>query len=213
MYPAPAVEGLSCRSSASVASFFSKPRHAEVETWLVCKQAPGPRGFLYKGCFFQVIYFQVWSIRGILHPEIVGGFHCHQDGKKLALEIQSKHPPLVSDSRGWALNSPKKVQAGAVGSVPGGPSSPMGAAAGRAGQQRQHEGEQVHLRNSPIQGNVDITPEYLGVMDGVRQAGWCGDIRCRSPRNAPILHVGATGLEAGAGGGRARGHYEWRVLT
>lgn len=44
-------EGLSCRSRASIASFFGKPRHAKVETWPVCKQAPGPRGFLYKGCF------------------------------------------------------------------------------------------------------------------------------------------------------------------
>lgn len=44
-------EGLSCRSSASIASFFGKPHHAKVETWPVCKQAPGPRGFLYKGCF------------------------------------------------------------------------------------------------------------------------------------------------------------------
>lgn len=52
-HPAPAVEGLSCQSSASIASFFGKPRHAEVETWPVCKQAPGLRGFLYKGCFFR----------------------------------------------------------------------------------------------------------------------------------------------------------------
>lgn len=44
-------EGLSCRSRASIASFFGKSRHAKVETWPVCKQAPGPRGFLYKGCF------------------------------------------------------------------------------------------------------------------------------------------------------------------
>lgn len=44
------VEGLSCQSRASIASF-GKPRHSKVETWPVCKQAPGPRGFLYKGCF------------------------------------------------------------------------------------------------------------------------------------------------------------------
>lgn len=47
------VQGLSCRSRASIASFFGKPRHAKVETWPVCKQAPGPRGFLYKGCFSE----------------------------------------------------------------------------------------------------------------------------------------------------------------
>lgn len=47
----PPVEGLSCRSRASIASSFGEPRHAKGETWPVCKQAPGPRGFLYKGCF------------------------------------------------------------------------------------------------------------------------------------------------------------------
>lgn len=91
-HPAPAVERLSRRNSANTASFFGKPRHAEVETWPVCKQAPGPRGFLYKGCFFQVIYFQVWSVRAIPRSETFFFFHCHQNSEKLTLETQSKHP-------------------------------------------------------------------------------------------------------------------------
>lgn len=92
----------------------TKPRHAKVETWPVCKQAPGPWGFLYKGCWFgfvcflwcwpfffflEVIYFQVRSIRAIPHQEIfLFVFHGYQDSEKLTSEMQSKHPSLVSVS-------------------------------------------------------------------------------------------------------------------
>lgn len=44
--------GTEPQGSASLASSFGKPRHAEVETWPPCKQALGPRGFLYKAFFF-----------------------------------------------------------------------------------------------------------------------------------------------------------------
>lgn len=42
-----------------------------------------------------------------------GFFHCHHDSEKMALEIQSKHTPLVPDSLGWVLHPSKRVEAGA----------------------------------------------------------------------------------------------------
>lgn len=46
-----------------------------------------------------------------------GFFHCHHDSEKMALEIQSKHTPLVSDSLGWILNPSKREETGRLQAV------------------------------------------------------------------------------------------------
>lgn len=49
--------GAEPQGSASLASSFGKPRHAEVETWPLGKQVLGPRGFLYKAFVYFLFFF------------------------------------------------------------------------------------------------------------------------------------------------------------
>lgn len=77
-------------------------------------------------------------------------------------------------------------------------------------KERQDEGQQVHLGNSPTWGNVGISPEYLGITDGAGQAGWRGDIGCGSPRMLPSCTRGCWtggwhGWQEGSGALRAAG--------
>lgn len=168
----------------------------------------GATGISLQRLFFQVIYFQVWSIRATPHPKTFFLFHCHQDGEKLALKIQSKHPPLVSDSRGWALNpSQKSASRGRLQILhPADAAYPwvlLQAELGSKGSTR------VHLGNGPIRGNMSIKPKYLEVLDGASQAEWRGDIGCRSPRMLPSCARGLLGWRpaqaAGGLGGITRG--------
>lgn len=112
-----------------------------------------------------------------------GFFHCHHDSEKMALEIQSKHTPLVPDSLGWVLHPSKRVEAG-------------------AGCRLCTAWTQLSLlwAEPSVWGMAQfgaVKGKYWGLTDGASQEWILWD--------APVLCTETTGLEAGTGSRRAQG--------